>query len=28
MLHTVFECFVKHDKDAMAAVAKYFIYSS
>ena len=27
MLHNIFECFVKHDKKAMAAVAKDFIYS-
>ncbi len=26
MLHNIFECFVKRDKDAMAAVAKYFVY--
>ena len=27
MLHNIFECFVKHDKKAMATVAKDFIYS-
>ena len=27
MLHHIFECFVKHDKKAMATVAKDFIYS-
>ncbi len=27
MLHNVFECFVKHDKKAMAAVAEHFVYS-
>ena len=26
MLHNIFECFVKRDKDAMAAVAKDFVY--
>lgn len=26
MLHCIFECFVKRDKDAMAAVAKDFVY--
>ena len=27
MLHNIFECFVKHDKKAMAAVAEHFVYS-
>lgn len=27
MLHNIFECFVKHDEKAMAAVAEHFIYS-
>lgn len=27
MLHNIFECFVKHDKVAMAAVAEHFVYS-
>ena len=27
MLHNVFECFVKHDEKAMAAVAEHFVYS-
>ena len=27
MLHHIFECFVKHDKKAMAAVAEHFVYS-
>ena len=27
MLHHIFECFVKHDRDAMGAVAEYFVYS-
>lgn len=26
MLHCIFECFVRRDKDAMAAVAKDFVY--
>lgn len=27
MLHNIFECFVKHDKKAMATVAEHFMYS-
>lgn len=27
MLHHIFECFVKHDKKAMATVAEHFVYS-
>ena len=27
MLHNIFECFVKHDKKAMATVAEHFVYS-
>ena len=27
MLHNIFECFVKHDEKAMAAVAEHFVYS-
>ena len=27
MLHHLFECFVKHDRDAMGAVAEHFVYS-
>ena len=27
MLHNIFECFVKHDKKAMASVAEHFVYS-
>ena len=27
MLHHIFECFVKHDKKARAAVAEHFVYS-
>ena len=27
MLHNTFECFVKHDEKAMAAVAEHFVYS-
>ena len=27
MLHNIFECFVKHDERAMAAVAEHFVYS-
>ena len=27
MLHNIFECFIKHDKKAMAAVAEHFVYS-
>ena len=27
MLHNIFECFVNHDKKAMAAVAEHFMYS-
>ena len=27
MLHHIFECFVKHDKKAMATVAEHFMYS-
>ena len=27
MLHNIFECFVKHDNKAMAAVAEHFVYS-
>ena len=27
MLHHIFECFVKHDKKAMASVAEHFMYS-
>lgn len=27
MLHNIFECFVKHEKKAMAAVAEHFVYS-
>lgn len=27
MLHHIFECFVKHDEKAMAAVAEHFVYS-
>ena len=26
MLHNIFECFVKRDKDAMATIAKDFVY--
>ena len=26
MLHHIFECFVKHDKKAMATVAEHFVY--
>ena len=26
MLHHLFECFVKHDRDAMGAVAEHFVY--
>ena len=27
MLHNIFECFVKHDKKAMASVAEHIVYS-
>ena len=27
MLHNIFECLVKHDEKAMAAVAEHFVYS-
>ena len=27
MMHHLFECFVKHDRDAMGAVAEHFVYS-
>ena len=27
MLHHLFECYVKHDRDAMGAVAEHFVYS-
>ena len=27
ILHNIFECFVKHDKKAMATVAEHFVYS-